>query len=488
MHEVIIEQVHNREGSNKKIQFKGVLNKVLVSGLILATATGMVTPAFAAQETIKDAVRNSAFEMTVQETVQGVIVEITNTLKSIEAQKKSGRVSEGELSTLATMIFSLETAKGSEVQSVSEILNKVETTIQGLSTDTTEVKVAIGYVRSVLGITHISVENRVATVNFKDVPSSHWAYTAIYEMGKKGLFAGKSTNADGSANFAPNDTMTRGEFVTVVVRALYNEELQAQSAVAGSPWWYASYVVAVDQGLLKESELDNGDLNKVMNRQEMAMVLSRAATAQGESFGTLIDESRIPDYSSIGTYYRNYVRQAYTKGMLAGTDTAGTFSPMGTLNRAQAATVLYRLVEPSTRSEVDTSPVQVTGQAQTWVEGQTHSIPKAGDTVIKADGTKVVLKVDEKSGVLGAGQGVDIYTGTVVNGTTFKVGMTSWDDHRVLRKCDKTGEVHSGAEWLEIYVAFKPTSSGSYDGEVRDNWYQWDSIVEEWLWIGPQKG
>ena len=42
MHEVIIEQVHNREGSNKKIQFKGVLNKVLVSGLILATATGMV--------------------------------------------------------------------------------------------------------------------------------------------------------------------------------------------------------------------------------------------------------------------------------------------------------------------------------------------------------------------------------------------------------------------------------------------------------------
>ena len=83
MHEVIIEQVHNREGSNKKIQFKGVLNKVLVSGLILATATGMVTPAFAAQETIKDAVRDSAFEMTVQETVQGVIVEITNTLKSI---------------------------------------------------------------------------------------------------------------------------------------------------------------------------------------------------------------------------------------------------------------------------------------------------------------------------------------------------------------------------------------------------------------------
>ena len=113
----------------------------------------------------------------------------------------------------------------------------------------------------------------------------------------------------------------------------------------------------------------------------------------GEDKGILISTSRIPDYNSIGTYYRNYVQIAYSKGFIAGVDNAGTFNPMGTLNRAQAATVLYRLVEPSTRADIDLSTpvvkeeIQQSTGTQTFREGEKHNKPQAGDVVIRKDGT-----------------------------------------------------------------------------------------------------
>ena len=43
-----------------------------------------------------------------------------------------------------------------------------------------------------------------------------------------------------------------------------------------------------------------------------------------------------------------------------------------------------------------------------------------------------------------------------------------------------TNEMHSVDEWQIILSACKPQSRGRYEGEIRDNWYVWDSIVEEW--------
>lgn len=483
--EIVFEQVHGRKGSYKR-EFKGVMQKVAVTGLILATAAGVVSPAYAMDLSLKEMGQNAHISISQEHAIQDVIVELKNTLEYIKGLKASGVISEQDISSLARQIYALDTT-GLELEkeNVEVLLQEVEATVKDLE-GSNEVAVAIAYIRSRMGTSTITVSPKNATtITFGDVSTSHWAYKPIMAMAEKGLFAGKGTDANGKAIFDPNATMSRAEFITVVTRALYSKELGSKKVEAGSPWWYSAYMVALDEGLLTEGDLDRGDLAKAMTRQEMAMVLSRASTALGETYGRLIDDSRIPDFNSISPQYREYVKIAYTKGMLAGTDSKGTFSPMGTLSRAQAATVLYRLVEPSTRSEVDTTPLPTPG-AQSWVEGQPHGIPKAGDIVIKADGTKVVLKVDPKSGVLGAGQGVDFVTGTTRNGYTWKEGDLHWDDDRVLRKCDKTGEMHSGAEWAEIYVSHKPETNGSYEGEIRDNWYMWDSVVEEWLWCGPQ--
>ena len=190
----------------------------------------------------------------------------------------------------------------------------------------------------------LSVPALAADLTFSDVPSNHWAAQPIMEMTEQGLFSGTTAPVNGVGTFAPDATMTRGAFLTVLTRWLFGDELDAMSVVPGAPWWKNNYTLALQNGLLKDKELD-GDLDKAMSRQEMAVVLARAAQGLGLAPDTLVSESAIPDWYSIGEGYREGVRFSYSMGFIGGTDSNGTFNPNGTLTRAQAATVVYRLLE-----------------------------------------------------------------------------------------------------------------------------------------------
>lgn len=194
-----------------------------------------------------------------------------------------------------------------------------------------------------------------AVTSFSDVPSTHWAYANVMSMTANGLFQGTTLPVNGVSTFAPEATMTRAEFITVVVRALYSAELNAMPAA--EPWWKNAYTLAVSKGILTAAELDNGDMTKTMSRQEMALVLSRATT---DTPSQLLSTNRIPDYSSIGAAYKDAVVKVYSLGMLTGVDSNGTFAPTATMTRAQGATVLNRLTNKSARVDVDFTAVAPT--------------------------------------------------------------------------------------------------------------------------------
>jgi len=194
-----------------------------------------------------------------------------------------------------------------------------------------------------------------AVTSFSDVPSTHWAYANVMSMTANGLFQGTTLPVNGVSTFAPEATMTRAEFLTVVVRALYSAELNAMPAA--EPWWKNAYTLAVSKGILTAAELDNGDMTKTMSRQEMALVLSRATT---DTPSQLLSTNRIPDYSSIGAAYKDAVVKVYSLGMLTGVDSKGTFAPTATMTRAQGATVLNRLTNKSARVDVDFTAVAPT--------------------------------------------------------------------------------------------------------------------------------
>ena len=520
--EIWMETTHGRK-SKCKTEFKAVVNKVLVSTLILTTILGTTTPAFAASLPNSTPTNNAAVTQTYEYgvSVENAISSIKNTIAAINNLKAKGMVSDFILQDLATQLYNLDKAVmangGKVTNDVKLVIQSAEDAIKGLS-NADKVQVAITVVKADLGIDSVTAQNKEAPINdlksFSDVKTTHWAHNAIMDMVEMGLFAGTTTPVNGVGTFSPDTLMTRAQFVTVVTRYLYNDELKAMQNEYGEPsyWFEYNYDVAIENGILKESEFSVESMSTPMTRQEMAMVLVRAAAEVGDHAQKLIPTQRIADYEKVGSYYKNYVRECYSMGMICGKDDKGTFDPGGVLTRAQAATVLYRLVRADNRMEVDFSVPQAQVQQQatstTINQGQATSRPaKAGDTIVKADGSKVVLKVGP-NGVLGEGQGVapdanlSVAKATSASSNFNKNDVFTYDRTKTGVLTDSlgkdlmnqkymvnatTGEGHWGNEWNAIRKNYPaPQANGTYEGQVSSDPYSlyvWDGMVG-WIFNG----
>ncbi len=186
---------------------------------------------------------------------------------------------------------------------------------------------------------------------FSDVPRSYWGYETIMRMTEEGIFKGTTEPVNGVAKFSPEDEMTRAEFITASLRATFTEasEITNDSKV----WWRKYYYFALENGILIRGELDDGQLDKPMTREEMSMIMVRCVEEMGEKLSQRIKWNRIPDYHEIDNYFKYYVRDCYSYGLLCGVDDDGTFDPKATLTRAEAATVICRLIDKDMRVDID---------------------------------------------------------------------------------------------------------------------------------------
>lgn len=555
--EIVMETTHGRK-EKCKTEFKAVINKVLVSGLILATLmTSTITPVMAATD-FSAALNNNGISYTQQYgiSVEQSISEIRNTIAAINEMKAKGSVTDAMLQKLESQIYALSQAVNYsnevDLTTVNNILNDAELAVKGVKGNT-DVKVAISVARAMLSpdgmgsAGHYDYKQEYEeshTVNqaeatpmvssFWDVKPNNWYYDSVMKMTKMGYFAGKGTNANGEATFAPNDTMTRAEFMTVVARILYDED--NLKGIEGDEWWSVYYNALISGGIITPDEFSSKDLNQPMSRQEMAMVSMRALNARGEYAGDFYKynvEASIPDSKEIGNKYKEYVLEAYSMGILAG-KSGGRFDAKGTLLRSEATTVLYRIVDKSVREKVDFSTGAIDENKQytsnglpsinpnngfavpeelvnststapiTIYEGQVRSNrpAKAGDTFVKKDGTQIILQKDQY-GIVGGGQGVAPDIGLFYNGNTCsKNGTMTYDGlSGALLWTDSTGaninnasysinattgSGHWSAEWqlLSSKIA-KPSYKGSSEGEIsKDAYhlYKWDSVMEMWVY------
>ena len=267
--------------------------------------------------------------------------------------------------------------------------------------------------------------------SFKDVPSTHWAHDAIMEMVDMGLLAGTTApDANGVGTFSPDSSMNRSHFVVVIARYLYGEELTAMPN--GEKWYSSAYTLLLNKGILKKTDFENGSLDVAMSRQEMAYVLAKAADAQGKAPDSLVASSKIPDYNKISTQYKDSVVKAYSMGLIAGTDSKGTFNPYGTLNRAQASTVIYRLIgyKGSENNGVANEPVK-----SGW-DGKGVNLNKFWDPENPLDGMPNTAAVGEKYGNKARGYGyaiamnfVNIDSSIITNGLVLN-GFSYTSNHQ----------------------------------------------------------
>lgn len=317
----------------------------------------------------------------------------------------------------------------------------------------------------VLAMTAIMAQSTVAfgAETFTDLTGYNWAKPAIENMAAQGILSGV-----GNQKYAPAANVTVTEFASMAMRAyggkdvaitLSNEQgnLEEIEAVNGNYWGNTTICAAQKFGLTDRFGLDKARWSEPATRAEMATIVMTIAEQMGEETFEIKDgiENNIGDYSEVSSYANDmrYILQAYSNGILCGTDDAGSYAPSAYAKRAEAAAIMQRLVDPSKRLEVEIKeePVlPVPDEDNVMEDGTVY--PKEGD--IGPNGQPITR--DPVTGVLGFGNGQKggIYLGVVypTNGASIHVGSYAADSYDNMggNYREKNGYIFWEPEWNMI--------------------------------------
>jgi len=161
---------------------------------------------------------------------------------------------------------------------------------------------------------------------YKDI-SGHWAEDIIKFIDELGLIDGITVT-----QFQPNEPMTREMFVTAVAR------------LAGVESNYVSW--AINNGILLGYGNGEYGLTDTVTREQMAVFFLRYFEKMGINTAELRvkDAYTFADNKSISDWAAGAVYEIQMIGLIQGKEN-NLFDPQGTATRAEAATVLYNLIQ-----------------------------------------------------------------------------------------------------------------------------------------------
>lgn len=227
-------------------------------------------------------------------------------------------------------------------------------------------------IKAIIGILAVSALmcQSVSAVGFTDI-SGHWAEQTITELAGKGIVDGVT-----DTRFAPDGEVTRVQYLKMIMEATGLEKTTPRSGEcfdANVGDWYAPYIQkAVDCGLIPGDMVagynesveyavdENGcateskviykgafNGNLPITREEMAVLTqymyqytrtiltNKPVETNGKK--VFSDESKISEWALVS------VKQAAANGFIDGMDN-NLFNPKSTATRAQAATVILRIL------------------------------------------------------------------------------------------------------------------------------------------------
>lgn len=172
----------------------------------------------------------------------------------------------------------------------------------------------------------------------------HWAAGAIHEAVELGYVTGDTDGA-----FRPEDPVTREEFAAMLARALLLAG--SGSKVAGTVFadqghiaaWALPYVQeAVRARLVNGYEDHTFRGQQPIVRQELAAMMSRALGGAGPSAAATAPPA-FSDSGLMEPWAKSYAQHVAEAGIMQGKE-GGRFAPLERTTRAEAATVLLRLL------------------------------------------------------------------------------------------------------------------------------------------------
>lgn len=233
-----------------------------------------------------------------------------------------------------------------------------------------------------------------AAAEFSDV-QGHWAQSAIQQVTDWELFAGND-----KGQFMPDETMTRGMFVTVMERTakmlgVYQAPQQTASFsdVQPNDYFASGAAWAQANGLVKGVGDNRFAPNNAISREEMCVLMDRflRTFTDYDLDAYLTVENAFLDKEDIGDYAKQSVNLCVALGIVQGVSVEGgmAFQPKQPATRAAVAVILGRLVPVF--KELPPVPEQPGGTEG----GETGGQPGGGDQTKPDEGHTEEEKAEE---------------------------------------------------------------------------------------------
>lgn len=173
--------------------------------------------------------------------------------------------------------------------------------------------------------------------SFVDMTGYDWASEAVEDLRAKGIVQGKD---DGI--FAPQDSITRSEFVKMLVGAFAVGEIESDpgfSDLAPDRWDYKYICSAYGAGIVNGISDTYFGCSEPITRQDMAVMIDRIVeSGGGELSQRFLDDRLIAEYAYESVYDLRY-------NEVVNGDESDRFNPNSNATRAEAAVIIYRAME-----------------------------------------------------------------------------------------------------------------------------------------------
>lgn len=176
------------------------------------------------------------------------------------------------------------------------------------------------------------------TVRLNDI-ASHWAKASIKRAVELGFVAGYTDET-----FKPNKTVSRDEFVVMLVKALKlqgtNSSLDFADAVSIQAWANPYIAQALESGLISGYADGTFRPKASISRAELAAMIVRSLglkTSEGHEL-SYADADQIPDWA------KPYVAAAQEAGVMNGRGD-NRFAPAASSTRAEAVVVILNMLD-----------------------------------------------------------------------------------------------------------------------------------------------
>ena len=173
------------------------------------------------------------------------------------------------------------------------------------------------------------------THSFTDISNVSWATEAIVALYNEGIISGKSKH-----EFAPNDNITREEFVKIALGVMGVEPASGTVAFSDvdASSWYAPYVnAALSAGIVSGYSDTQFGVGEYITRQDVAVILNRVHSLSSANVSMSFSDS-----NDISDYAKSAVEKLSAAGIINGSD--GKFMPKSNCTRAEAACMVYKMM------------------------------------------------------------------------------------------------------------------------------------------------